>query len=348
MSGLYSGGIKLSRRLTLDARCTILPDVLRQGLTRRIKAQARALGFDLVGVAPVKPSAYGDFFKGWLAQGYAGEMAYLARSDAVARRLDPRRILPQARAVIVVALNYYQGPELSSAGESTGRVARYAWGDDYHDLMWSRLDALAAWIEAEVGHPVAHRRYVDTGPLLEREMAVRAGLGWFGKNTMLINPQLGSWLLLGELLLDLDLVFDPPFAADHCGTCTRCIAACPTGCILPDRTLDASRCISYLTIEFRGDEIPADLRPQVGDWVFGCDVCQQVCPWNRFARPTAEPAFQRRASLPTLREWLAMDADTFRRRFKASPIWRAKLGGMQRNAAVALHNVADRDCRDES
>ncbi|UCC63576.1 MAG: tRNA epoxyqueuosine(34) reductase QueG [Anaerolineae bacterium] len=315
-------------------------------LTRRIKDQARALGFDLVGVAPLAPSRYGDFYEAWLARGYAGDMAYLARPDAVAKRRDPRLILPEARSAVVVALNYYQGPlgsrQPGSAASNglRGRVARYAWGDDYHDLMWYRLDALAAFIEAEVGSPVSHRRYVDTGPLLERELAVRAGLGWFGKNTMLIHPRLGSWLLLGELLLALDLAPDPPCRADHCGTCTRCIDACPTRCILPDRTLDASRCISYLTIELKRDQIPADLRPQLGPWIFGCDLCQEVCPWNRFARPTAAPAFQPRAGLPApdLHELLALDDQTFRRRFQGSPIQRARRRGLQRNAAAALAN----------
>jgi epoxyqueuosine reductase len=314
--------------------------VERGELTRRIKAQACKLGFDLVGVTPLAASDYGDYYEGWLAQGYAGEMAYLSRPDAIAKRRDPRRVLPEARSVVVVALNYYQGETKSLADGLRGRVARYAWGDDYHDLMGVRLDELAAWIESQVGHAVAHRRYVDTGPLLERELAVRAGLGWFGKNTMLINPQLGSWLLLGELLLDLELNYDPSFTADHCGACTRCIQACPTACILPDRTLDASRCISYLTIEYRGAEFPADLRPLVGDWVFGCDVCQEVCPWNRFAHPTDEPAFQPRPALPRpgLSELLEMDDETFRRRFQGSPVKRAKLQGLQRNAAAALEN----------
>jgi epoxyqueuosine reductase len=312
-------------------------------LTQSIKGKALVLGFDLVGVAPVVPSDHGDFYETWLAHGYAGEMAYLARPDAVVRRRDPRLILPEARSVVVVALNYYQGPSRSVAGwaeKKQGRVARYAWGDDYHDLMWARLDELVAHIEDEVGGPVIHRRYVDTGPLLERELAVRAGLGWFGKNTMLINPGLGSWLLLGELLLDLDLATDPPFPADHCGTCTRCIEACPTGCILPNRTLDASRCISYLTIELKRDEIPAEHRRSVGDWIFGCDICQEVCPWNRFARLTKEPAFQPRAGLLALdpTELLALNDEAFRRRFKGSAMVRAKRRGLQRNAAVVLEN----------
>jgi len=309
-------------------------------LTHRIKHKALSLGFDLVGVAPLAPSDLGDYYEQWLAHGYAGEMAYLARPDAVAKRRDPRVGMPKARAALVVALNYYQGQVDPPAGGARGRVARYAWGDDYHDLMGARLDELAAWIEAQVAHPLSYRRYVDTGPLLERELAARAGLGWFGKNTMLINPQLGSWLLLGELLLDLDLEYDPPFAAERCGACTRCIEACPTGCILPDRVLDAARCISYLTIELKRDEMPADLRPLVGNWVFGCDVCQEVCPWNRFARPTGEPAFQPRPGLPEpeLSELLEMDDETFRQRFRGSPIRRVRLRGLQRNAAVALQN----------
>jgi epoxyqueuosine reductase len=315
--------------------------VRRESLPQRIKEKARDLGFDLVGVAPVGPSDYGGFYENWLAQGYAGEMAYLTRPDAVAKRRDPRMIMPATRSIVVVALNYYQGAVETPADGRRGRVARYAWGDDYHDLMWARLEELAAFIQTEVGRPVGHRRYVDTGPLLEREMAVRAGLGWFGKNTMLINPRLGSWLLLGELLLDLELACDTPFTADYCGTCTRCIEACPTRCILPDRTLDASRCISYLTVELKSEDVPVKLRPQIGDWVFGCDVCQQVCPWNRFARPTEEPAFQPRSGMPALEltELLALDDEEFRRRFKDSPIRRAKRRGLQRNAAVALDNL---------
>ncbi len=324
--------------------CTILPSVMRQGLTQRIKEKARALGFDLVGVAPVLPSAHGDFYERWLAQGYAGQMAYLSRPDAVAKRRDPRRIMPQARSVVVVALNYYQGSYPSPAGGPRGRVSRYAWGQDYHEVMWARLDALGEFVATQADRPVAWRRYVDTGPLLEREMAVRAGLGWMGKNTMLIHPRLGSWLFLGELLLDLELACDEPFATEHCGTCTRCITACPTGCILPDRTLDATRCIAYLTIELKASTIPAALRRSMGDWIFGCDVCQQVCPWNRFARPTDETAFAPHPGMPApdLGELLALDDEAFRRRFKDSPIQRIKRPGLQRNVALVLDNLEHR------
>jgi epoxyqueuosine reductase len=331
--------------------------VTRYGLTQRIKDKANALGFDLVGVTPLAPSEYGAFYTNWLASGYAGEMAYLARPDAVAKRRDPRLILgercvQQKCSAVVVALNYYQdSPDAvhRMPDKTHGRVALYAWGDDYHELMWERLANLATYVEIEVDRPVTHRRYVDTGPLLERELAVRAGLGWFGKNTMLINPRMGSWLFLGELLLDVELEPTEPFTADHCGTCTRCIEACPTQCILPDRTLDASRCISYLTIELKSPEMPAALRPKVGEWVFGCDVCQEVCPWNRFARPNNADAFGRRAGMPALDlgELLALDDEAFRRRFKDSPIKRAKRAGLQRNAAVALQNANARRTRQD-
>lgn len=337
----------IPRQLTLTYPCTILRTVWKIRLTQRIKEKAHALGFDLVGVAPLTPSDYGGFYEAWLAQGYAGEMAYLVRPDAVAKRRDPRLILPGARSVIVVALNYYQDPPQAAEDPTDaedakrGRVARYAWGDDYHDVMWARLDTLAACVEAEAGHPVVHRRYVDTGPLLEREIAVRAGLGWFGKNTMLINPRLGSWLFLGELLLDLELAYDAPLCADRCGTCTRCVDACPTRCILPDRTLDASRCVSYLTIELKSEEIPLEHRSSVADWLFGCDVCQEVCPWNRFAQPTEEQAFRPRPGMPALAlaELLAMDDEAFHHRFKGSPVKRAKRRGLQRNAAVVRDNA---------
>jgi epoxyqueuosine reductase len=307
-------------------------------LTQRIKNHALALGFDLVGLAPAAPSAHAEFYARWLAQGYAGDMAYLARPDAVAKRGDPRRVLPGARSALVVGLNYYQGQVPSPAGGARGRVSRYAWGDDYHDLMWEKLDQLGDLVQLEAGKKIAWRRYVDTGPLLERELAARAGLGWIGKNTMLINPSFGSWLFLGVLLLDLELAYDAPFERDRCGSCSRCIQACPTNCILPGRALDASRCISYLTIELKRAEIPAELRPLLGDWVFGCDVCQEVCPWNRFARQTDEVAFGPRPGFPwpDLHELLALDEAEFRRRFRGSPIQRTKLRGLKRNAAVAL------------
>lgn len=310
------------------------------GLTARVKEQARLLGFDLVGVTRPAPSSHADFYADWLAQGYHAEMGYLARPDAVEKRADPRRIMPEARSIVVVGMNYYPG-DFPTAEGLRGRVSRYAWGVDYHDVMWKKLGQLAEWIEEQVERSVAHRVYVDTGPLLERELAQRAGLGWIGKNTNLINPGLGSYLFLGELLLDLELEPDEPFQADRCGACTACLDACPTDALVSPRTLDARRCISYLTIEHRGS-VPEELRPLLDDWVFGCDVCQQVCPWNRrFARPTDEPAFRDGHAMLDLLGLLALDEETFRARFRHTPLWRARRAGLLRSAAVVLGNLGD-------
>jgi len=309
-------------------------------LTDRIKHKAREIGFDLVGVAEAGPSQSHARYVDWLTREHYGAMGYLARPDAVARRGDVRELLPEARSVAVVGMNYYTEPTFSlgpSPYEGGGKVARYAWGDDYHAVIADKLKLLVAFIEAEIGHAVSHKICVDTSAVLEREWAVRAGLGWIGKNTMLINPRAGSWLLLGELLLDLALDCDAPFIADQCGTCTRCIQACPTHCILPGRDLDASRCISYLTIESR-DDIPSNLQPLMGDWIFGCDVCQAVCPWNRFARPTSEPAFASRNATLDLRELVEMSDEAFRARFAHSAIRRVKREGLVRNAAIVAAN----------
>jgi epoxyqueuosine reductase len=228
-------------------------------------------------------------------------------------------------------------------GESPrGRVAAYAWGTDYHLVLPERLRALVAFVETHVGHPIPNRWYTDTGPILERDLAQRAGLGWIGKNTCLINPRLGSYFLLAEILLGVDLEPDPPFEADRCGTCRRCLEACPTHCILPDHTLDARRCISYLTIELKG-EIPLDLRERMGEWLFGCDVCQMVCPWNRFAAPAGDPAFAPRPGVacPDLIQEIRLTPQAFNEKFKKSPIKRAKRRGYLRNVAVTLGNAGD-------
>jgi epoxyqueuosine reductase len=311
-------------------------------LTQHIKRQAHEIGFDLVGVAQAGAAQSHAQYVDWLARGYHGAMEYLARPEAVARRADLRALLPGARSVIVVAMNYWAPPLQAGEGPGVGAVARYARGDDYHEVITGKLRQLAAFIEAEVGRAVAHKICVDTSAVLEREWAMRAGLGWIGKNTMLIAPQVGSWLALGELLLDLELDDDLPFSADRCGRCVRCIKACPTHCILPERTLDASRCISYLTIELRGD-IPADLRPLIGDHVFGCDACQEVCPWNRFARPTKEPAFAPRHATLDLRELATMSDEMFRAQFAHTAIRRARREGLARNAAVVAANIQVRD-----
>jgi epoxyqueuosine reductase len=314
----------------------------RKTLAEQVKQKACELGFDLVGVTAAGPSQSHARYIDWLSRGHHGAMEYLARPDAVARRADVRQLLPSVRSVVVVGMNYFQPPphplpHETAENQGEGVIARYAWGGDYHEVIAEKLKQLVAFIEAETGHTVTHKVCVDTSAVLEREWAVRAGLGWIGKNTLLINPRAGSWFLLGELLLDLELDYDEPFSTDLCGTCTRCIEACPTHCILPDRDLDASRCISYLTIELR-DDIPADLREYVGHWIFGCDVCQEVCPWNRFARPASQAAFAPRHARLDLREVAAMNDETFRTLFAHSAIRRTQRKGLARNAAIVAAN----------
>lgn len=309
-------------------------------LTARIKEHAHALGFDLVGVAPVQPVPHGQFYAEWLAQGFAGEMAYLARHAE--RRQQPDTVLPGVRSVVVVGMNYYAAdPEEPSDHQPRGVIARYARGRDYHDVMTRRLDRLLSLIRAEAGEPVQGKTCVDTGPVLERDLASLAGLGWFGKHTNLINKRAGSWFLLGELFLDLVLEYDQPATA-HCGTCTRCIEACPTQAIVEPYVVDARRCISYLTIELKGS-IPEEFRPLMGNRVFGCDDCQDVCPWNRRAPVTDELDLLPRegTEYPALLDLIGLSPDAFRSRFKGSPIKRAKRRGLLRNAAVALGNSGD-------
>jgi epoxyqueuosine reductase len=303
-----------------------------------IKAQAYGLGFDLVGIARLGPALSTPIFERWLARGHAGTMDYLERG-AAARR-DTRLPVPGMRSAVVVAMNY-------GGTEPSGPVARYARGDDYHEVMVDRLRSLHRWIDERSGRVTAGKAYVDTGPILERDLARQAGLGWFGKNTMLISPRLGSFFVLGSLLLELDLEPDPPFEGEHCGSCRRCIDACPTGAIVDERELDARRCISYLTIELR-DEIPVELQPALGEQIFGCDICQDVCPWNvKFARPLpAGSPFAARPALGTsdadalARALSAMSQDEFAASFRRSPMKRAKLSGLKRNAAVVLANLA--------
>jgi epoxyqueuosine reductase len=279
-------------------------------------------------------------------------MAYLATERSRLRRADPREILPECKSILVLATPY-SSPNLAQSGlapsrragnvearESYGLIASYARGNDYHDVLPARMQELIQFIEEQVGDPVKNRWYTDTGPILERDLAQRAGIGWIGKNTCLIHPKHGSYFLLSEILLELALEPDTPFITDHCGTCTRCIEACPTDCILPDRTIDATRCISYLTIELK-DDIPLELREKMGNWVFGCDVCQMVCPWNRFAGE-GDPAFTQKEADHPLTEELALSSQDFTARFKPTPVKRAKRRGYLRNVAVALGNNADR------
>jgi epoxyqueuosine reductase len=308
-------------------------------ITLHVKQEARAAGFDLVGVTTPDPPEHLDVYERWLEDGRHGEMAYLSGERARAARADPHLLLPEVRSILVVGASYPPSPELDPS-DGSPRVGAYAQGDDYHDVLKARLEGVVRGVEDHFGQTFPYRIYVDTGPLLERELAQRAGLGWIGKNTCLIDPERGSYMLLAEVLLGLELEPDQPFKADRCGSCTRCIDACPTGCILPDRTIDARACISYLTIELRG-AVPEALRPKTGAWVFGCDVCQQVCPWNqRFAPPGSDPAFEGRPFVEqaTIDSLLTLDREQYVEGLRRSPLKRAKLHGLKRNACLAAGN----------
>lgn len=303
-------------------------------IAHQIKRRAKELGFDLVGIAGAQASNYADYFRTWLAAGQAGEMAYLdKRFD---ERVDPQTYFPGARSVICVAMNYFVPLEPPPFGVN-GRVARYALGDDYHDVLKTKLHQLADRIR-EIAPDAQTKAAVDTAPVSEKELAARAGIGWLGKNSCLINPKIGSWLLLGEILTTLELPADAA-ATDHCGTCTRCIDACPTQAITAPYQLDARRCISYLTIEHRG-EISEELQPLMHDWVYGCDICQDVCPHNRKAPPATASEFQPRFSSGTLPidDVLNWDEQTFRTALRGSAMKRVKLPILKRNAAIVAAN----------
>jgi len=330
----------------------------------RLKAEATRLGFSLSGVAPATEADGFARFQDWLARGYAGEMSYLEKHAE--KRRHPAGALESVRSVVMLGLEYGAGFGIRDSGfredkEQTtspggslfsplnpesripnpaGRVASYAQGPDYHRFVWDRINSLAEWLEVEV--PGCQTKAVaDTAPLLERDFARRAGLGWVGKNTMLINPRRGSFFFLAAILTDVELKPDEPFAASHCGTCTACLDACPTNAFPQPFVLDATKCISYLTIELRSP-IPLELRPQIGSWLYGCDVCQDVCPWNR--KPSPGPvSFPHDPEM----EWLdpvtllGLDSDAFRLRFKQTSLWRNRRAGLLRNAAIVLGNTGD-------
>jgi epoxyqueuosine reductase len=301
-----------------------------------IKAQALALGFHKVGIVVAEPLGdEGAQLLEWLRLGYQGEMLWLERSPE--RRADPREIFPPARSVVCVALNYYTPHEHADAPD-TGKISRYAWGDDYHDVMGEKLKALLAWIkkqwpEAE-GKPCA-----DIQPMMDKAWAVRAGLGWLGKHSNVITRDYGSWVFLGELLLNLDLTPDTGRVPDHCGSCRACLDACPTQAIVAPYVVDSRKCVSYATIETRGPELPETVLNKTAGWLYGCDICQDVCPWNRFEQPTEEPRFEPRPGLvsPALDEIFNLTPETYAAKFRRSAIKRAKLAGLQRNAR-ALQN----------
>jgi epoxyqueuosine reductase len=320
-----------------------MPEPSSQALTIKVKEAARRLGFDLVGITDPSAPHHLDVYQRWIEVGRHGGMSYLATERAYQARANPNLLLPDCRSIVIVGVNYLSRALPESKGKSQFKVAAYAQGDDYHDVLVPRLEQLAAILQAQQNRSLKYRIYTDTGPILERELGQRAGLGWVGKNTCLINPSLGSNFLLAELLVDVELVPDIPFQADRCGSCTRCIDACPTSCILPNRTLDARRCISYLTIEAKG-VIAKELRPAIGNWIFGCDICQQVCPWNiRFASPTNDPTFQPRDFLKQskLLDFLQLSPDSWTRSLRGSPLLRPRRRGLLRNAATVAGNSGD-------
>ena len=299
----------------------------------RLVAYASRLGFDSCRIAQATQPQHAREFRNWLGAGAAGEMAWMERSTE--KRCDPQQVLPGARSIVVVALNYWQGQQ--SRPEGAGRIARYAWGGDYHEVMLEKLKQLGEFL-ADLGG--TQKCYVDTGPVLERDHAAEAGLGWHGKSTMLIDRKLGAWFFLGEILTTLKFEPDPRQAA-RCGTCQRCLTACPTGAIAEPHRLDARRCISYLTIELKGP-IPVELRPLIGDRIYGCDDCLEACPWNRFATISREAQFAARPAIDlALRDYLALDDAQFREMFRGSPIKRITRRAFLRNVCVALGNVGD-------
>lgn len=309
-------------------------------LTRRIKERALGEGFQKVGVVRAGPLAEESArLEEWLARGHQGEMAWMSRDPG--RRADPREFLPGARSVVAVALNYYT-PHEHARDPDSGKISRYAWGDDYHDVLTEKLRALLAWIR-EACPEAEGKVCVDAQPAMDKAWAVRAGLGWIGKHTNLITREYGSWVFLGELVLNVELEYDTERVEDHCGTCTLCIDSCPTGAIVEPYVVDSRRCISYATIELRAHELPAEVSADMDGWLYGCDVCQDVCPWNRFEPPTPESRFEPRGgeTAPHLDDVLELTPETFAARFRRSAVKRTKLAGLQRNARALLTNARE-------
>ncbi len=306
-------------------------------LTRALKSRARALGFDACGASKaVRLDEEARRLERWLLEGRHAGMGWM--ENHFEKRVDPRRLVDGACSVISVLENYYQ-PLEPSREDDVGRISRYAWGDDYHDVMKEKLYALFEWLDEAAGG-IEGRVFVDSAPVLDKVWAQRSGLGWIGKHTNLINSSLGSYFFIGELIVDVPLEYDRA-TEDFCGTCTRCIDACPTDAIYRPYAVDANRCISYWTIEHRGDDIPEDIQPGFDNWIFGCDICQDVCPWNKFKKLSEEARYASRPGMTdtTISEWEEMDLETFRRRFRKSPVKRTKFDGFQRNVRVAKKNV---------
>ena len=323
----------------------------KQDLTQKIKTHARKLGFNLVGITPAQISKKDiEYFKWWLAQGFGADMQYLYKN--IHKRENPAEILQGAKSIICCAVNYYTSPSSLTPGSNEreyGIVSNYAHGDDYHKILLKKLKALSAFIKKDLGILSNTKEYVDTGALLERSYAASAGLGWIGKNTCLINKEMGSYIFLGEILTDLELLYDKP-VTDHCGTCTACLDACPTQALPKEGVLDANKCISYLTIEYREENLPQDLSHKIGQHLVGCDICQEVCPWNNKAPETKEAAFYPREdfSFPNLNKWKNISEKEFSRYFQSSPIKRLKWKGLMRNIKNALESTFSEDPRNKN
>lgn len=323
--------------ISLSSSAPIIPasKTRTSELSRLIKQRTLAEGFEKVGIVPAKAlDRERDQLRAWLGREYHASMAWMARDPET--RTDPRKLFPAARSVIVVAKNYYT-PTKHTDDPATGKVSRYAWGDDYHEVVGDRLRSLLSWIKAEI--PDAEGKVcVDIQPMMDKAWAVRAGLGWIGKHTNLITTELGSWVFIGELLLNVDLEYDDQRIEDHCGNCTLCIDACPTQAITEPYVVDSNQCISYATIELRETEIPRTVSQHLEGWLYGCDICQDVCPWNRFEQTTDEPRFQPRTgnvNIP-LSDVIGLTQETYAERFRGSAMKRAKLSGLQRNARTLL------------
>ena len=308
----------------------------QQRLARAVKAEAARLGFDACGISTAERlDDEAHRLEQWLAEDRHASMAYMA--NHFEKRVDPTRLVEGARSVISVLHNYYQ-PVAHPDDDAVGKISRYAWGDDYHDVLKEKLYHLFHWLDERLGG-IAGRAFVDSAPVLDKVWAARSGLGWIGKHSNLINRRMGSFFFIGELIVDVPLPSDGPIP-DYCGSCTRCLDACPTDAIYQPYVVDANRCISYLTIEHRGDDIAPTLHPDMENWIFGCDICQDVCPWNKFKFATDEPRFMPRPALPDtdLRQWIELDLDAFRETFRKSAVKRAKFDGFMRNVRIALKN----------
>lgn len=303
-------------------------------IARRLKAEATRLGFEACGIAKAEQlDEEARQLEQWLLRGRNASMAYMARNFD--KRIDPRKLVPGARSVVSVLCSYWQ-PTPVQDGLEIGKISRYAWGDDYHQVLKEMLYALYHWLEEEVGE-ISGRVFVDSAPVMDKAWAQRSGLGWIGKHTNLISRDMGSWFFIGELIVDVPLPADSP-VEDHCGSCTRCIDACPTDAIYRPYAVDSNRCISYWTIEHRGDVIPEDIATNLSGWVFGCDICQDVCPWNKYKKATQQQRFLPRSGVTdtALDVWEELDLEEFRRRFKSSAVKRARFEGFKRNVRAAL------------